>query len=81
MWRCRLASDRRGGMDATLLNRKKKKEEFFKMTKSVGYVTADVIDSRLAYNERGLPYSLNDRAVAYKRERECARVALSAGFG
>ena len=51
------------------------------MTKSVGYVTADVIDRRLPYNERGLPYSLNDRRVAYKREGECARVALSAGFG
>ena len=42
VWRCRLASDRRGGTDATLLNRKKKKKNFFKMTKSVGYVTADV---------------------------------------
>ena len=44
------------------------------MTKSVGYVTADVIDRRLPYNERGLPYSLNDRRVAYKRERGSARV-------
>ena len=50
------------------LTEKKKKEEFLKMTKSVGYVTADVIDRRLPYNERGLPYSLNDRRVAYKRE-------------
>ena len=45
------------------------------LAKSVGYVTAYVIDDRLNCNERVHPYYLNDPPVAYKRE--CACVALS----
>ena len=41
--------------------------------KSVGYVTALRHVDRLNCNERVHPYPLNDRAAAYKRERECVR--------